>query len=409
MDTRVNRPLAAFVVAASFVLSISTSAQEAGHGPSAVLTEIQDSYIFVFGPSVAARDVNFRAEAMVNAAGGRMRFVYRSAIRGFSAHMSAGAAARLFDSNPEIAYFEHDGLVSIVGQERGIGGSKKPSGTPGGGGGGGDTVADSQVVPWGITRVGGGATYTGTGTAWIIDTGIDFDHKDLNVDIERSANFVFRGKNSAKDGNGHGTHVAGTIAAKDNAQDVIGVAPGATVVAVRVLDNSGSGSISGVVAGVDYVAAKGSDGDVANMSLGGSGHWKSLHDAIVNAASGANGNDPIKFSLAAGNSAADAEGFEPAHIEATNVYTISAIDVNDVFAWFSNWGNPPIDYAAPGVDVLSTKKGGGTTTFSGTSMAAPHVAGLLLLGAISTDLTAKGDDEDGSPDRIADPIAHSSN
>jgi subtilisin family serine protease len=131
------------------------------------------------------------------------------------------------------------------------------------------------------------------------------------------------------------------------------------------------------------------------MSLGGSGHWYSLHNAIVNAA-----NKGIRFAIAAGNSGADADNYEPAHIEHPNVYTVSAVNSLDVFASFSNWGNPPVDYAAPGVNILSTKKGGGVTTMSGTSMAAPHVCGVLTLTLTPvSDGTAKND-PDGNPDSI---------
>ena len=109
----------------------------------------------------------------------------------------------------------------------------------------------------------------------------------------------------------------------------------------------------------------------------------------------------ISFSLAAGNSGDDANNYEPAHVEHPNVYTVSAVDQNDEFAYFSNWGNPPVDVAAPGVNILSTKKGGGVTTMSGTSMAAPHVCGILLVnGSVSQNGFAVND-----PDGSADPIA----
>ena len=108
----------------------------------------------------------------------------------------------------------------------------------------------------------------------------------------------------------------------------------------------------------------------------------------------------ILFSLAAGNSGNDANNYSPARVEYSNVYTISAIGQDDCLPFWSNWGNPPIEYAAPGVGVLSTQKGGGTTSKSGTSMAAPHVAGLLLFGVINSDGFACGD-PDGDPDAIA--------
>jgi len=326
-------------------------------------------------------------------------FTYGTVLYGFAGSIPEGRL-RALQNDPKVLYVERDGIASIPRPELSGLCDKKPD-HPKCQPGGEDPPEEptTQATPWGITRVGGAGDGTGT-TAWIIDTGIDLDHPDLNVDVARSQNFVSGGRgkkaNSPEDGNGHGTHVAGTVAAINNSIDVVGVAAGATVVAVRVLGNSGSGSISGVAAGVDYVAANGSPGDVANMSLTGAGHWDSLHDAVVNAA-----NSGIRFALAAGNAGVDAETREPAHVNHANVYTISAIDSNDCLASWSNWGNPPVDYAAPGVSVLSTKRGGGTTTFSGTSMAAPHVAGILLLGSVNTNGTAGCDSHD-----VDDPIAH---
>ncbi|MGY5847806.1 S8 family serine peptidase [Salegentibacter sp. HM20] len=229
----------------------------------------------------------------------------------------------------------------------------------------------------------------------MIDSGIDLDHADLNVDASRGFNAFTSGKDgrSADDGNGHGTHVAGTIAAINNDIGVIGVAPGATVIPVKVLDSRGSGSYSGVIAGVDHVAAYGNSGDVANMSLGGPTS-DALDQAVLSAS-----QQGIKFVLAAGNESSDANNSSPARVNGSNIYTISAMDSNDNWASFSNYGNPPVDYAAPGVAVKSTWKSGGYNTISGTSMAAPHAAGVLLLGNASTDGTVNGD-PDGNPDPI---------
>jgi subtilisin family serine protease len=145
---------------------------------------------------------------------------------------------------------------------------------------------------------------------------------------------------------------------------------------------------------VNHVAANGKSGDVANMSLGGSGSNATLEKAITDAAA-----KGIKFVIAAGNDGGNAANYTPARVNGTNIYTISAIDSKDCMASWSNWGNPPVDYAAPGVSILSTKKGGGTTTMSGTSMAAPHAAGILLLGAAKTSGSASCD-PDGNPDPI---------
>jgi subtilisin family serine protease len=214
----------------------------------------------------------------------------------------------------------------------------------------------------------------------------------LTVDVARSKTFL-GGTSTPDDQNGHGTHVAGTIAAKNNSIGVVGVAAGATVVSVRVLDRRGSGSTSGVIAGVDYVAAVASSGDVANMSLGG-GVSLAL-DAAVSVASGS-----CKFSLAAGNETDNANNHSPARVNGANIFTISAMGIGDKWASYSNYGNPPVDYCAPGSSIYSTYKDGGYATLSGTSMAAPHVAGVLLLGAIRNGGSVSGD-PDGNADVIA--------
>lgn len=303
--------------------------------------------------------------------------VYSAALSGATLKLSADDVSKLKGSK-EIAYIEQDRIITLA----------RP--------GSDDTeAASAQETPYGIARVNGVTGYTGSNVAWIIDTGIDLDHEDLTVDASRGFNAFTWGRDarSLDDGNGHGSHVAGTVAAKNNDVGVIGVAPGATVIPVKVLDSQGSGSYSGVIAGVDHVAANGSNGDVANMSLGG-GASQGLDDAVL--AASQNG---IKFALAAGNDGADANNYSPARVNGANIVTISAMDVNDNWASFSNYGNPPVDYAAPGVSVKSTWKDGGYNTISGTSMAAPHAAGVLLLGNASTDGTVNGD-PDGNPDPI---------
>ncbi|OGX88517.1 S8 family serine peptidase [Hymenobacter glacialis] len=305
-------------------------------------------------------------------------FAYGHALKGFSAALTAAQANEL-RADSRVAYVEQDRIISLG----------KPAG-------GGSTQPD-QTTPYGIARVG---TTDGTGrTAWVIDTGIDLDHPDLNVDVARSKSFLTSGANyaSPNDGNGHGTHVAGTIAAKNNTIGVVGVAANAFVVAVRVLDSRGSGSNSGVIAGVDYVGGNGKAGDVANMSLGG-GVSKALDDAVFNASFGG-----VLFALAAGNDGGDSNLHSPARVNGPNIYTISAMNSTDTWASFSNFGNPPVDYCMPGVGTLSTWLNGGYNTISGTSMATPHMAGVLLMRGKSFTISGAVEND---PDGNADPIAH---
>ncbi len=212
-------------------------------------------------------------DEMTSATGVNEIFRYESALNGFAGTFTAAAIERL-RNHPMVDYIEKDRVITLP-PFSALGRCDKNPNKPGCGDGGGEETVDAgetQSTPWGIEKVYGGvdATASNIGTAWVIDTGVDLDHRDLNVDMNRSQSFL-SGKQSTNpdDQNGHGTHVAGTIAAIDNDVDVIGVAAGATVVSVRVLDRRGSGFLSGVIAGVDYVAAYGVSGDVANMSLGG--------------------------------------------------------------------------------------------------------------------------------------------
>lgn len=366
--------------------------------PEELLEEAHSSYIFVFEDQVKPGEIRRLAWQLTWQAEGQLRYVFTKAIKGFSASVPADAAARI-GANSHIAYYEPNGILWASGGGRWQQSTNSSHLTPAGKGPGrsddddDDTEEPTQVTPWGIARVGGPRDGSGR-HAWVIDSGIDLDHPDLNVGF--GASFVTTGGDyTANDANGHGTHVAGTIAAIDNHIDVVGVASNATLHPVQVLSKSGFGLVDWIVAGIDYVAANAAAGDCANMSLGGPGHQQSIHDAVLGAA-----RLGIRFSVAAGNESADAEDFEPAHIEAANVYTISAIDNRDVFASFSNWGDP-VDYAAPGVSIPSTRLGGGVLTMSGTSMAAPHVCGILLFQVPDNDGYAIGD-----PDGDPDPIAH---
>ncbi len=317
---------------------------------------------------------------------------YGFAIEGFTAVLSDAQLLEL-QKDSRVKSIEQDHFVY---QKFPVIKAKPPGAGNGNGNGNGNAA---QEIPYGITRVGAGQTYTGSKTAWIIDSGIDQDHPDLNVDTNRSISYVTGGGGSSPDDqNGHGTHVAGTVAAIDNSTGVVGVAAGATVVAVRVVNRRGGGSASWCVSGVDYVAANAQSGDVANMSLGYPANT-SIDNAVINAASLG-----IKFALAAGNDGADAAtgpSPSPARVNGSNIFTVSAMDINDNFASFSNYGEPPVDFCAPGVAVKSCWKGGGYNTISGTSMASPHVAGLLMWGNVSSSGTVNGD-PDGNPD----PIAH---
>jgi hypothetical protein len=329
----------------------------------AAAQKIEGQYVCVFQPALVAKGA-VKSEAARSAAqgGGAVTATYENTIRGFAMNASAQGMANMMARNPRIAFCEQDQVMSIPTVQA----------APGG------VTAQAETIPWGITRVNGGVSGV-TRRAWVLDTGIDLDHPDLNVNTALSKSFT-REKN-ADDGNGHGSHVAGTIAAKGgNGIGVIGVAAGAQVIAVKVLTRNGSGTTSGVIQGVDYAAANFTSGDVANMSLGG-GYSQALNDAVIAAAT-----KGLRFALAAGNESTDASTTSPASANHANIYTISAFAQGDVWASYSNYGNPPVDYAS-------------YATLSGTSMAAPHMAGILLLGSPRSGGTVTGD-PDGNPDTI---------
>ncbi len=372
MTKSIKLALAALPIAA---LAVPAQAQVAGE-------KIPNAYICVFKAGAVGRgQAEAEARGAVQAHGGQIGHVYRNTIRGFSANMPAAALERMQAANPNIAYCEQDQIMATP--------PIRIEARPGGGGG----TPPPQETPWGIVRVGGPATGT-FNTAWVIDTGIVQSHPDLNVDTARSRSFL-GGTTLPWDENGHGTHVAGTIAALNNTIGVVGVAAGAPVVAVRVLNRRGSGTNSGVIAGVDYVGQVGQAGDVANMSLGG-GISQALDDAVI-AASNVRG---VKFALAAGNESTNAMNSSPARAEGANLFTVSAFAQGDTWASFSNYGNPPIEYAEPGVAIKSTWLSGGYNTISGTSMATPHLAGILLTRATP----ANGGTVSGDPAAPADTI-----
>jgi subtilisin family serine protease len=311
---------------------------------------------------------------------GEVEHVYGTVFKGFSVKIAPGQLKKL-NNDPSVSRITEDRVISLG----------KPSTNE-------VSASSTQSIPWGIPRVNGIENYSGSNRAWIVDSGIDLDHPDLNVNQTLSKTFIVGGKPTTPDDeHGHGTHVAGTVAARNNDFGVIGVAPGAQVVSCRVLDRRGSGSFSWTVAALDYIATEGigQAGDVVNMSLGPNSRYT---DDAVDAAVQAVAAKGILISIAAGNESDDCSFYSPAHNNGTNIYTISAMDINENFASFSNYGSP-VDFCEPGVNILSTYKGGSYGTMSGTSMAAPHAAGILLAGNIKTDGYVSGD-----PDGDADPI-----
>lgn len=243
-------------------------------------------------------------------------------------------------------------------------------------------IPAAQVVPCGITKAGGPLDGSTKGTwIWILDTGLDMDHPDLNVITSTTISKSFISGESVEDGHGHGTHVAGTAAARNNTIGVVGVSAGARVAGVKVLSNSGSGSWSALLAGLNHVATYDIPGDVINMSLGGYGYsscensWAALRDAIRNL-----GNAGTHVVMAAGNDNGDAALNRPGCINGTRVYTVGSITCSNTCSGFSNFNTSssvPVDWVAVGSSVYSTYKNGGYATMSGTSMASPTVAGII--------------------------------
>lgn len=268
----------------------------------------------------------------------------------------------------------------------------------------------AQVLPNDVNRVDADMSLARSGDGFgsvnadigILDTGVQFDHPDLNV--FKCVSFVLNPipgvpLSTCSDGHGHGTHVAGTAAAKDNDIGVVGKAPGARIWAIKVLSDSGSGTFSDILEGLNYVAKNAGQIDVINLSLGGIGSFPPAEDAITKLVK----KKGVTVVLAAGNSNMNTLGFTPAKtIAAITVSAMTDTDGkcggvgiphartipippgavsygnDDSFASFSNHGSV-VDMAAPGVDVFSTYKGSGYAKMSGTSMAAPNVAGAAAL------------------------------
>lgn len=349
---------------------------------------IKGSYIVTYNTSNArisfrSSDYDQRSRTILNytkklvksygVSSDRITQTYNSALEGFAAQLS-DKEVKALKADPRVAMVEPDTKMQLDYRV-----------TP--------VQSARDYVPYGISRVG---RASGAGKlAWVIDTGVDLDHPDLNVNRNLSRSFI-AGTSNGDDDNGHGTHCAGTIAAKQNNFGVIGVAYGATVVGVKVFNSRGGGSASITIRGIDYVTSRASRGQVANMSFGFP-PTTAIDNAVKRLA-----DKGVLVSIAAGNESSNVNTTSPGRLNYRNVVSVSAMDSRDNFASFSNFGRG-VDYCAPGVDIWSTWPGGQYKRSSGTSMAAPHVAGLLLLRG-STNLNTNGR-VSGDPDGSADPIA----
>jgi subtilisin family serine protease len=334
------------VLAVTALVAVAAGTNTATAAPTAPAAEEVSTYIVTLASGTA--DVRAVATSQLgeHSPGERPDRVFRSALRGYTADMTASEAAALA-TEPGVVAVEPDAVVSIA--------------------------ATQSNATWGIDRIdqrnrplSTTYTYTNTGAgvdAYIIDTGIRLGHRDFGPRAVSGYDAVDGG--SADDCNGHGTHVASTVGGT-----TYGVAKQARLIGVRVLSCSGSGSISGVIAGVDWVTSNHQAGRpaVANMSLGGG--VSTALDAAINRLHA----DGVTVVVAAGNNSGNACSGSPSRVP--NAFTVAASDRNDRFASFSNRGSC-VDIIAPGVSVTAAwyTSSTATNTISGTSMASPHVAG----------------------------------
>ena len=321
--------------------------------------------IIVFQP-----DVSQAAQDEILARNGAAKVKSLSIINGAVA-LIGPANEQALQRHPGILRIEQDAVAQVLGKPDT---AAKPQPKP--------PAPSGEGLPWGVDRidaelvwdanrdlaVDAGANAGAGVTVAVIDTGIDLTHPDLQANIVGGYNAINPAL-SANDDNGHGTHVAGTIAGVDNTIGVLGVAPQASLLAVKVLDAQGSGYYSDIIEGIQWSIGK---AQVINMSLGGTTSIQSFHDAVKQAY-----NAGIVIVAAAGNSGPkDNTVNYPAKYP--EVIAVSATDSSNKLPRWSSRG-PEVELAAPGASIYSTARGGGYTTMSGTSMASPHVAGVAAL------------------------------
>ena len=297
--------------------------------------------------------------------------VYSLALTGFCARIDQ-TKLKLIQNDPRVKYVEQDRMGALG----------KPDDKPPFKGNE-DVGQNTQVIPWGIKRVGGPFQYSGRNSVFVVDTGIQLDHPDLNVNTQKGFDAYNPKKKdwNMDDEHGHGTHVAGTIGALNNNFGVVGVAAGVSVVPVKIFFGPWANyTFSGMIAGIEHVGVRGIPGDVANLSFGGFDSSTALDEAVLRVSE----KRKVWMVIASGNSSLPATSFSPARVNGKYTITVSAFDSRDRYAWFSHYGSP-IKFGAPGVSIYSSWINGTYRVSTGTSMAAPHVAALRLLGDIDAD------------------------